>query len=215
MFCLGVDTRRRFYPIPVPRPGNRLLPDWADLRRYMPNHKPKSLPWVDAREAPGRGDPRLFGWPLVQGSGLDHDSAGQNTDVWGRLHTLSQATHTDTLVVEHHKKAFAGDGVSDILGSTAKGAVADTIIGLYRERGKPDARLVVTGRDLEDEELAVRFDPTTAAWQPVDTHTGRKHEGAILEALRVRPDTISGLARGWVCQRAESQRRWSSCGTGG
>lgn len=132
---------------------------------------------------------------LVQGSGLDHDNATQNTDVWGRLHTLAQTTGTALLVVEHHKKAFAGDGVSDILGSTAKGAVADTIIGLYRERGKPDARLVVTGRDLEDDEMIVHFDPTTASWQPTDTHTGRKHEAAILDALRSQPDTISGLAR--------------------
>lgn len=132
---------------------------------------------------------------LMQGSGLDHDNSGQNTDVWGRLHTLAQVTHTAILVLEHHKKAFSVDGVSDILGSTAKGAVADTIIGLYRERGKRDAKLVVTGRDVEDEELLVRFDPTTAAWQPTETHTGRKHEPAILEALKAQADTISGLAR--------------------
>lgn len=65
IFCLGVDLTRRFFTIPIPRPGDHLLPDWADVRRYMPKHKPKFLPWLDANQVPGRGDPRLFGWPFV------------------------------------------------------------------------------------------------------------------------------------------------------
>src|SRR5262249_31803016 len=50
------------------------------------------------------------------------------------------------------------------LGSTAKGAMADCIWGLYTKRG--EATLAVRGRDLPDEyDLAVRFDRENGSWE--------------------------------------------------
>jgi predicted transcriptional regulator len=57
------------------------------------------------------------------------------------------------------------DAVSDILGTTGKGATADVIMGLYRERGKPGARLAITGRDVEEKVLDLVFDPVLGIWQ--------------------------------------------------
>jgi hypothetical protein len=46
-------------------------------------------------------------------------------------------------LIDHHRNSggFNPDAIGDILGSTAKGAMADTVIGLYKERGKSGARL--------------------------------------------------------------------------
>ena len=71
------------------------------------------------------------------------------------------------LIVDHHRKpgAQADDLVSDIMGATSKTAAADALLGLYRQRGQQDATLKVTGRDIEERELAVKFDQVTGCWQ--------------------------------------------------
>ena len=86
------------------------------------------------------------------------------------------------LLVDHHRKngGGAGDVIDDVMGSTSKAAVADAAIGLYRERGKKGATLKVTGRDLEELELALDWDAQLHAWQATGTAAG------------VRADTVQG-----------------------
>lgn len=71
------------------------------------------------------------------------------------------------LMVDHHRKGFGQnpDVISDILGSIGKGAVADCLLGLYRERGKQGAKLVIVGRDVEEQEIALEMDWTSGCWQ--------------------------------------------------
>lgn len=71
------------------------------------------------------------------------------------------------LIVDHHRKAGAqaDDLVSDIMGATSKPGAADALMGLYRQRGQTDATLKTTGRDIEERELAVKFDQVTGCWQ--------------------------------------------------
>ena len=71
------------------------------------------------------------------------------------------------LIIDHHRKpgAQADDLVSDIMGATSKTGAADGLLGLYRQRGQQDATLKVTGRDIEERELAVKFDQVTGCWQ--------------------------------------------------
>jgi len=56
---------------------------------------------------------------------------------------------------------FDADAIADILGSTGKGAVADSARELYRERGKAGAKLSITGRDIEERTLALTMDHST------------------------------------------------------
>jgi len=68
------------------------------------------------------------------------------------------------LLVHHSKKSATdielggGDVVDDALGGTEIAGVADAIIGIYRSRGDQSATLRVTGRDIEERDLAVNFD---------------------------------------------------------
>lgn len=68
------------------------------------------------------------------------------------------------VLVHHARKAEVADFVDAILGSVGLGAAADTTWVLNRGRGKRDAVLSVTGRDIEENEFALRFDAECATW---------------------------------------------------
>lgn len=75
------------------------------------------------------------------------------------IHRMSHDLNCATMIIDHHRKpGMASNMVDDIMGSTAKAASADTVWGLYRERGKAGARLSVTGRDIEERNLALTMD---------------------------------------------------------
>lgn len=91
-------------------------------------------------------------------------------DMTNALTPLQEMAHENNCVVmliDHHRKGFGTtpDAIGDILGSTAKGAMADCIWGLYRERGKADANLSIVGRDVEEKTLSIRMDWMTGCWQ--------------------------------------------------
>jgi hypothetical protein len=107
----------------------------------------------------------------------------------GGLQRLAIERDITILLVDHHRKGGAqsvGDVVDDVMGATSKVGVADAAMGLYRERRKREAVLKVTGRDIDDQELAIAFDPVTCCWQyEGDAHAVRAEsvQGEILEAL--------------------------------
>ncbi len=92
------------------------------------------------------------------------------------------------LVVHHLRKMGASDPLDEISGSTGLSGGADGILVLKRDRGRADAYLHVTGREIEEEaELALRWDANLASWALAgDAEEYRRSEerGAILEALR-------------------------------
>lgn len=96
----------------------------------------------------------------------------------GALQRIAIDRDVTVLLLDHHRKASASnaDVVDDILGATAKTGVADVLLGLYRERGKADASLRVTGRDVDDQEIAVKFDAETGCWQPLGDASGVRAE---------------------------------------
>lgn len=65
----------------------------------------------------------------------------------------------------HTRKAEASDFVESVTGTFGTAAAADTIIVVKRARGEADARLFVTGRDVEERELGLQFDPSAGAWK--------------------------------------------------
>ncbi|NLF03094.1 MAG: AAA family ATPase [Anaerolineales bacterium] len=119
---------------------------------------------------------------------FDQNNVGESTFVLSSLQRLALDHGLGLLVVDHHRKpaANAADLIDDLLGSTAKAAVADCVWGLYRQRGQHGAVLKVTGRDLDDQEIAVEWDRDTCSWQSLgDAADVARAEGhrRVLEAL--------------------------------
>ncbi len=97
----------------------------------------------------------------------DQSDVAEMTSALTPIQEMAHAHNCAVVLIDHHRKAFGADpdAVGDILGSTAKGALADSIWGLYRERGKAGAKLAITGRDIEERTLALTWDILTGCWQ--------------------------------------------------
>jgi len=123
-------------------------------------------------------------------------------DVTSWLTPMQEIAHEKDcaiVLIDHHKKSkgFDPDVIADILGSTAKGAMSDTAIGLYKERGKPGAKIAITGRDIEEKVLTVKMDWETGCWQLDQSAKGVSTQQAdILDALgNMGPSRIAELER--------------------
>ena len=119
----------------------------------------------------------------------DQSDLADMTILMGDLQQLALERDIAILVVDHHRKSagFVGDPIDDIMGSTAKAAVADAALGLFKEQGKAGATLKVTGRDLEQQELALSWDTVTCCWQnegTVEDVALRGRKSQVLDVLR-------------------------------
>jgi hypothetical protein len=93
------------------------------------------------------------------------------------------------LVVHHTRKASSEDFLDTVSGTQGLAGAADAVIVLQRSRGQADAVLHVTGRDVEEAEYALRFDPDQGAWQllegPADDYNLGDTRQSILRHLRL------------------------------
>lgn len=119
----------------------------------------------------------------------DQLDQAEMTTIIGNLQQLATNADIAILLIDHHRKqnGFESNPIDDILGSTAKAAVADAALGLYREQGKHGATLKVTGRDLEEHDLALEFDSLTCCWQSLgaaDDVREDSAQGDVMTAIR-------------------------------
>jgi hypothetical protein len=78
--------------------------------------------------------------------------------------------HRAAVVIVHHtRKASAADFLDEVSGTQGVAGAADSVLVLKRMRGKADAVLHVTGRDVEETSLALAFAADLGAWQMSDT----------------------------------------------
>lgn len=98
--------------------------------------------------------------------GGDQNDVREMTAWLSPLQIVAQDLNIAIIMIDHHKKSVGEyDATTDILGSTGKAAVADTSVGLYRERGKPGAQLHIVGRDVEETKYDIFYDRVTGCWQ--------------------------------------------------
>ena len=119
---------------------------------------------------------------------VDQMDVAEMTTVLAGLQRTSQIYGLAIVMIDHHRKSqgFVSDPVDDVLGSRAKSAVADCLLGLYRDKGKHEAILSMTGRDIEERELALEWSGLTCCWH------------LLGEAGAVRRDTVKGEIMGAV-----------------
>jgi len=77
--------------------------------------------------------------------------------------------HAVCVVVLHHaRKSLAEDFIDSVSGTHGLAGAADAVLVMRRARNSADALLLVTGRDVEEAERAMRFDATRGAWTLLD-----------------------------------------------
>jgi hypothetical protein len=83
----------------------------------------------------------------------------QDYELHGKLHGLAHRLGIALVTITHMRKGSSGgDWVEGVIGSGGITGSADTIMALKRDRGGADAFLSVTGRDVREDELALRSD---------------------------------------------------------
>jgi RecA-family ATPase len=103
------------------------------------------------------------------------------------LKRIADDCETPLLGVHHERKASSDDFVDSVSGTTGLTGAADTIITLSRERINADAVQRITGRDVEEAELALQFTKANGSWQLLGDATElrlTKERQDIIETLR-------------------------------
>ncbi len=98
------------------------------------------------------------------------------------------------ILVHHLKKAPDGDFVQTVSGSSGITGAADTIAVLDRARMVGDAVLKITGRDVDEQELALKKDDKTMGWTLIGTaqEVKRTYEQQnIIDLLRANSDGLT------------------------
>lgn len=180
----------------APAPGNAYF--YNEWRR-VEDHGLTAL----RRELDARRDTRLviidtFAKMRRRSSGneqlylLDYEAVEQ-------LKAIADEYRIGIIVIHHDRKSAADDHVMRVSGSTGLTGASDTVLSLRRERGQLDAVLEVTGRDIEEQEIALAMDTRTMRWRalgPADDYRVSRERRQILDALTAlgRPVSPSEIA---------------------
>ena len=99
--------------------------------------------------------------------GLDQNDQPAIDVVMSNVQRMANDQHVSILFNDHTNKprGTLGDPVDDIMNSTVKTAVVDMVLALYREQGNKSAKLKGRGRDADEVDLTVNWDPELFYWQ--------------------------------------------------
>lgn len=88
-----------------------------------------------------------------------------------RFSSLCKEFQTSVILVHHTRKTKADDWIDMVSGSHGVSGAVDTLLYIYREKGKTDAVLHVTGRDVEEESYRMGYDGATNRWEMLGSIT--------------------------------------------
>jgi hypothetical protein len=82
----------------------------------------------------------------------------------GAIKRLADSYAVAILLVHHVRKAASEDFLATVSGTNGLAGAADAVLVLERSRAQADGVLHVTGRDVEETDYALKFDPEIGAW---------------------------------------------------
>ncbi|MFI5913733.1 AAA family ATPase [Dactylosporangium sp. NPDC051541] len=158
---------------PLPQGGDEAIANWLDRNR-------------DARMVIIDVFAKLRGASAPGASAYDADYTAV-----GRIKKVADHYGIAVLMVHHVRKAASEDFLSEVSGTNGIAGAADATLVLKRPRGQADGVLHVTGRDVDEAEYALGFQPASGAWYmldgPAQDHAVGDTRGKILRWLRDNP----------------------------
>jgi hypothetical protein len=120
-------------------------------------------------------------------------------EILANLKAIADRRGVAMLVVHHLKKLAEDDPLDMLSGTTGLSGAADGVWILKRDRARADGVLFVTGRDIEEKELALERDPHVGGWcllGNAEEYRISRERQEIIEALRqaeepLRPKDIA------------------------
>jgi hypothetical protein len=118
----------------------------------------------------------------------------EDYDALAPIQELAGRYGISIVLVHHMRKQESEDPIDSVSGSVAMAGAVDGFLLLYRKRGEEDARLYVTGRDIEEEqEIMLSFSPECASWTikgDAEEYAGTPERQAILDLLACAPNGL-------------------------
>lgn len=115
-------------------------------------------------------------------------------DAASHLQAVAMEHGVAIMALYHTRKAESEDFVETVQGTFGTAAAADTIVVARRGRGEADATLQVTGRDVTEQNLALRFAPEVGTWMLMGDaaeYVMGETRREVLEALRLTDAPMS------------------------
>ena len=168
---------------PLPQGGDEAIAAW------LHRHRDARMVIIDVFA-------KLRGMSLPGMSAYDADYAAV-----GRAKRVADEYGVAFVLVHHVRKAGSDDYLTEVSGTNGLAGAADATLVLKRARNQGDGVLHVTGRDVDEAEYALAFDPGKGAWQmldgPAEDHQLGETRAKILRWLRQAPgSTPRGIADG-------------------
>ncbi|GHS89633.1 hypothetical protein AGMMS49957_13240 [Synergistales bacterium] len=117
---------------------------------------------------------------------VDVDRYGSDYDAVSAIKTIADRYGVSVLIIHHTKKAKdEDDWLNEVSGTQGLAGAADTLLFLKRGRCQNIGMLRVTGRDVEEAELAMTL--TGFGWRlegDADTFSLNKDQTAIIDHLK-------------------------------
>jgi hypothetical protein len=106
-------------------------------------------------------------------------------DLIAALKKLGDEKHVCVCAVHHTRKPKEQeeDPFDQISGTLGLGGAADAIVVLKRSVGATDAKLHVTGRDVEEQSLSLAWDKETCLWGMLDGEALTPDQTNVIQAL--------------------------------
>ena len=109
----------------------------------------------------------------------------------GAIKRLADSYSVPFVLVHHVRKMASDDFLAEVSGTNGIAGAADATLVLKRARGQADGVLYVTGRDVDESEYALSFNPGSGTWTLLDgiaaEHQTTDTRAAILRHLRANP----------------------------
>ena len=116
--------------------------------------------------------------------------------------------HSICILIIHHLRKMGSDDIMDCFsGTTGLTGAADTLLVLERITGQTDAKLHITGRDLEPDELALNFDASSLSWEVIgrsDDVLKTKQQQDVYDVIKNHEGEIS---RKEICSKSGVEYR--------
>jgi hypothetical protein len=133
------------------------------------------------------------------GKGRHEDAYQHDAAIIGDLQKLAFEHGVALILVHHTNKRQTDDIVEEVSGTYGLTGAADCVAVLSRKaRGQMDGSLKLTGRDQEDQDLALKFDPDLGLWDLIGETRKvmrSKEREAIMDILqRYGPLTYKEIA---------------------
>jgi hypothetical protein len=102
------------------------------------------------------------------------DSYTEDYEAISGLKAIADQYGVTILVIHHSRKADAESPFDQVSGTLGLTGAADATFVIHRSHDSADAQLFVTGRDVEEETLTIRWDQAAALWTLGNRETGIK-----------------------------------------